>query len=185
MANNNICSGTSVLNDRNIPDLNVSVSTQWAEQLFTMRRTGGMARIIMSFQLNDTYHNCVELYLFNCPSMTGINTPSVRVYFDESFRPERDGINRTLGILNTYKLLQSTSCDCLLPFCVEYQGVQSSRFINLEFPFENGTISSFIFLGEVKFTNGDCSPHDHNMVTKPAPPLPSPTGMIILCVRAC
>ena len=172
------CNGTSVLNDGCIPALSGvsnNLTTPWADQLFTMKRVGEMGTIIMSFELNDTNHNHVELYLFNCPSLMGINTPSVRVYFDESFRPGR--LNRTYGVLNTYQATQNISCDDLLPFCVEYQGVhQSSRYINLEFPFESNATSDFVFLGEVTFVNGYCSPHDHKLV--------SPTGMFV-CQFKC
>ena len=147
------CRGTSVLNDGIIPVLSgisAMEDPEWAAQLFTTRRAG-QTRIVTSFILEDTNHDRVELAVFNCPEM-GINAPSVNVYFDTSFRAGR--AYRGLGTLNMSLVMQNTSCDHLLIFCVEYSGGMSSRYVNLEFPFERNTGSDFVFLGEVTFLNG-------------------------------
>ena len=154
----NICNDTSVLNDGDVPVLS-GVSndsrTSWAARLFTMRRVGAMGRIIVSFELNNTNHNRVELAVFNCPEIMGINTPSVNIYFGDVFRPE--SVNNSVGELNTYRVMPKTSCDGLLTFCVEYEGSRSSRYINIEFPFEENVISLYVFLGEVTFLSGNCT----------------------------
>ena len=151
------CNGTSVLNDDIIPVLS-GVSndseSQWAAQLFTLRRPG-MGRIIASFELEDASHDRVELAVFNCPEL-GISTPEVNVYFDSSFRPGR--IDRGFGVRDTNVSLTEKSCDQLLVFCVKYNS-GSSRYINLEFPFPSTNINStFVFLGEVTFLNGNGAP---------------------------
>ena len=154
------CNGTSVLNDGIIPvlsgvsDVNNSV---WAAQLFTLVRPEG-GRLIIAFELEDTNHDRVELAVFNCPVLR-INAPSINVYLDTSFRAGR--ANRSDGTLNTNLVMQNTSCDQLLIFCVEYSGGMSSRYINIEFPFVSDAVSNFVFLGEVTFLNGSgepCSP---------------------------
>ena len=151
------CSGTSVLNDGDIPvlsgvsDVNNSV---WATQLFTLVRAEG-GRLIIPFELEDSNHDRVELAVFNCPALR-INAPSVNVYFDTSFRVGR--ANRSNGTLNTNQVMQNTSCDQLLIFCVEYSGGMSSRYINIEFPFVSDAVSNFVFLGEVTFLNGSGEP---------------------------
>ena len=114
-ANSDICSGTSVLNDGVIPALSgVGDSTsQWAAQLFTMRRSGTNS-IVVSFDVQPATYDCVELAVFNCPER-GIYAPSVIVYVDTgSFLPERSSDN--LGFQNTIKNLSGTSCDYLLKF---------------------------------------------------------------------
>ena len=154
------CNGTSVLNDGVLPVLSgVSAmeDSEWAAQLFTTRRAG-QTRIVTSFELEDINHDRVELAVLNCPEM-GINAPSVNVYFDTSFRA--GGTDRGVGTLNSNHVMQNTSCDQLLVFCVEYSGGMSSRYMNLEFPFVSGAVSNFVFLGEVTFLNGSgepCSP---------------------------
>ena len=154
------CNGTSVLNDGIIPvlsgvsDVNDSV---WAAQLFTLVRAEG-GRLIIPFELKDSNHDRVELAVFNCPVLR-INAPSINVYLDTSFRAGR--ANRSDGTLNTNLVMQNTSCDQLLVFCVEYSGGMSSRYINIEFPFVSDAVSNFVFLGEVTFLNGSgepCSP---------------------------
>ena len=152
------CNGTSVLNDGIIPVLSgvsaMNHDTKWAAQLFTLVRPEG-SRIIATFVLEDTNHDRVELTVFNCPEL-GINAPTTNVYFDTSFRAERS--DRGLGTINTNLVMQNTSCDHLIVFCVEYSGGVSSRYINLEFPFVSGAISNFVFLGEVTFLNGSSEP---------------------------
>ena len=156
-----ICEGTSVQNDGVVPVLSGvsddSTST-WAEQLFTMVRPVSypMSRIIMSFELEDTDHDRIELSVFNCHHFR-INTPQVNVYFDSSFRPQRE-VDRSFGTLNINVSLSNTSCDYLLKFCVQYAGEGSSRFINLEFPFVEGANNSRVFVGEVTFVNGGGAP---------------------------
>ena len=155
------CNGTSVQNDGVVPVLsgvsNDSTST-WAEQLFTMERpeSSPTSRIFMSFELQDTNHDRIELSVFNCLQFW-INAPQVNVYFDSSFRPPRE-MDRSFGTLNINVSLSDSSCDYLYKFCVRYTGEGSSRFINLEFPFEAGANNSRVFVGEVTFVNGDGSP---------------------------
>ena len=160
VGNHTFCNGTSVLNDGNIPvlsgvsDVNDSV---WATQLFTLVRAVG-GRLIIPFELKDSNHDRVELAVFNCPALK-INAPSINVYLDTSFRAGR--ANRSDGTLNTNLVMQNTSCDQLLIFCVKYSGGMSSRYINLEFPFVSDAVSNLVFLGEVTFLNGSgepCSP---------------------------
>ena len=158
--NSNICNGTSVLNDGIIPVLS-GVSddpqSQWADQLFTMRRTGtGMSRIILSFEVEPTIYDRVELAVFNCPER-GIYTPVVNVYVDLSFRPERDD-DGTLTNFNTNQALLNTSCDHLIRFCVEFSGGVSVPYFNLEFPYQTNSNSSFVFLGEVTFLRNAAEP---------------------------
>ena len=155
------CYGTSVVNDGIIPVLSgVSAvnDSVWAAQLFTLARAEG-GRIIISFELEDSNHDRVELAVFNCPALK-INAPTINVYLDTSFRAGR--ANRSEGTLNTNLVMQNTSCDQLLIFCVKYSGGMSSRYINIEFPFSvSDAVSNFVFLGEVTFLNGSgepCSP---------------------------
>ena len=161
VGNRTSCNGTSALNDGNIPVLS-GVSkmeeSEWAAQLFTLMRPVAGGRIVIPFKLEDTNHDRVELAVFNCPEL-GINASTVDVYFDTSFRVGRDD-DRGVGTLNTNLVMQNTSCDQLLIFCVEYSGGMSSRYINLEFPFVDNTNSSFVFLGEVTFLNGGGEPCD-------------------------
>ena len=161
IGNRTSCNGTSVLNDGIIPVLSgvsaMNHDTKWAAQLFTLVRPEG-GRIIVSFELEDSNQDRVELAVFNCPEL-GINAPSIDVYFDTSFRAGR--LDRGVGTLNRNLVMQNTSCDHLLVFCVEYSGGVSSRYINLEFPFVSGVVSNFVFLGGITFLNGSgepCSP---------------------------
>ena len=176
-ANSDICSGTSVLNDGIIPALSgVSDSTsQWAAQLFTMRRSGTDS-IVVSFEVPQVVHDRVELSVFNCPER-GIYAPSVTVYVDAgSFLPERD--NDNLGDHNTNMPLLKTSCDYLFKFCVELAGGVMVRYLNVEFPFQNN--SDFVFLGEVTFLNV-LDPNEAcgepELITSTVNMSPLPTGM--------
>ena len=146
-SNNNICAGTSVLNDGVIPAVDTS-NTAWASQLFTL---DGNRRVIrLSFELESENHDRMELAVFNCPEM-GIGLSSVTVYFDSSFRPDRD--DSTLGTFNTDSQVTDTSCDHLLVFCVKYDTTMPrTRFINLEIP--PASSRDYVFLGEVTFLNG-------------------------------
>ena len=179
-ANSDICNGTSVLNDGIIPALSgVSDNTsQWATQLFTMRRFGTDS-IVVSFEVQQVLYNSVELAVFNCPERK-IYTPSVTVYIDlGSFSPERGGDNLGLEIANM--TLSITSCDYLLKFCVQLGGGASPRYFNLVFPYQNN--SDFVFLGEVTFLNvvdRQCGQPVPIMLTVTLLPLPTtlslPTG---------
>ena len=161
--NDNVCGGTSVLNDGHIPALHEISSNQaslWATELFTLQRRG---RIILSFEVDSDNHDRMKLAVFNCP-LIGVRLPSVNVYFDSSFRPDRS--DSELGNLILQSQLMNTSCDRLLVFCVQYSqtGVVSpTRYINLEFPPSNITNSSYVFLGEVTFLNGGSAPCDLTM----------------------
>ena len=158
--------GTSVLNDDIIPALdgvNSLNTSSWAAELFTLNRENG--RIILSFEVNSTDHDRMELAVFNCPGM-GINSSVVDIYFDSSFRPDRTGtMNRQLlGSLSTRSQLNGTSCDHLLVFCVRYNASMGApsqtRHINLMFPPASQTNSKYVFLGEVTFLNGGSEPCD-------------------------
>ena len=169
-----------MLNDGLIPALS-GVSddpqSQWAAQLLTMgRTTNGMARIIVSFEVESTTYDRVELAVFNCPEQ-GVYTPVVNVYFDLSFRPESDNSDSTLRNFITNQSLLSTSCDHLIKFCVEFTGGISLRYFNLEFPYQTNSNSSFVFLGEVTFLNGGAEPCDlPELITMPVTLQPLPTG---------
>ena len=148
MGSNNICSGTSVLNDGIIPAALDTSNSTWASQLFTLSGTRGIIRL--SFEVNSSNHDRMELAVFNCPEK-GISLSSVRVYFDESFRPDRD--DSTLGTFIMESQLMATSCNSLVVFCVKYDTTQPpTRFINLEIL--NSTSEDYVFLGEVTFLNG-------------------------------
>ena len=159
----NICNGTSVLNDGIIPALSGVIDcpqSQWANQLLTMRRSfDRSAGINISFEVEPVNHDRMELVVFNCPER-GIYTPMVRVYIDTSFMPE------SLGHLNTNQSLLRTSCDHLIRFCVEFNGAVSVPSLALEFPYQNN--SDFVFLGEVTFLNGGAEPCDPpELITMP------------------
>ena len=83
---NNICNGTSVLNDGIIPALSQETNSEWAAQLFAMRRAGN-ERIFMSVEVPVMSLDSVQLAVFNCPQQ-GIYAPAVNVYVDSSLRPE-------------------------------------------------------------------------------------------------
>ena len=151
--NNGSCNGTSVVNNGVTPVLGGvtnDTNSTWAEQLFTMMRPGE-SRILMSFELEDDTHDRIELSVFNCPEFW-INAPLADVYFDTSFRPGRD--DRGFGTFNTNLSLPNTSCDYMIKFCIRYSGTESSRFVNLDFPFVADTNTSRVFVGEVTFLNG-------------------------------
>ena len=153
MDNSNTCSGTSVLNDGIIPALDTS-SPAWASQLFTL--SGARGPIRLSFEVNSSNHDRMKLAVFNCPEM-GIGLSSVRVYFDSSFRPDRD--DNELGMFIMEPRLMATSCDQLLVFCVEYDTTPSpTQFINLEIP--TNSSANHVFLGELTFLNGGNEPCD-------------------------
>ena len=112
---NPVCAGRSVLNDGIIPPLagvNSNPELLWASELFALNGTHG--RIVLSFEVDSENHNCMELAVFNCPDM-GINLPLFSVYFDNSFRPDREsGNNEILGTLIVMSQLVNTSCNRLL-----------------------------------------------------------------------
>ena len=153
MNRNNTCAGTSVLNDGFIPPLDgVSSNSTWASELFTLNGTRGIIRL--SFEVDSENHDCMELAVFNCPEMR-INLSSVSVYFDSSFRPDRN--DSTLGTLIMESQLMATSCDHLLVFCVKYNTTQSpTQFINLVIP-SNSSVD-YVFLAEVTFLDGGNEP---------------------------
>ena len=153
MGRNNTCSYTSVLNDGTIPALDTT-NPAWASQLFTLSGTHRIIRL--SFELDSANHDRMELAVFNCPEM-GISLSSVRVYFDKSFRLDRN--DSTLGTLIMEPQLMATSCDQLLVYCVKYNTTQSpTRFINLEIP--TNSSANHVFLGELTFLNGGNEPCD-------------------------
>ena len=142
----NICNGTSVLNDGVTPTLygvSEDPSSEWASQLFTMRRSG-TDTISLIFQLSSVLnHNRVEVAVFNCPQR-GIYAPSIGVY---SFSYKR-----------TIKSLQHTSCDHLIKFCLDFNLSTTLQFFVLEFPYQ--TDSDYVFLGEVTFYDDGSSSCD-------------------------
>ena len=139
---NNICEGTSVLNDGTIPALSGvnDVSSQWAAQLFTMTRST-TEDIILTIEVDGVSHDRVELAVFNCPDR-GIYAPQVKVHLAST-----DGVSLEL-VAN--QSLTSTSCDYLLNFCVDFPSATVTHY-NLVFPYRNG--SNSVFLGEVTFMN--------------------------------
>ena len=144
--NNEICDGTSVLNDGIIPALSgvSSVPTsQWANELFTMRRTGS-SQIVVSFEVPRVNHNHMELTVFNCPQL-GIYAPQVMVYVASSL-----DANANLHMAANMTL-PDMSCEYLWTFCVQFNGGVGFPNINLVFPYQNN--SDFVSLGEVTFLN--------------------------------
>ena len=166
--NNEICDGTSVLNDGILPALS-GVSndsqSQWAAQLFTMRRSG-TNRIVVSFEFPIASRNRLELAVFNCPQL-GIYAPQVSFYVANAMNVD---LNRIADVT-----ISQVSCDHLLKFCVELGGASVPN-LNLVFPYQNN--SDFVFLGEVTFLNdpmnNQCDPPE--MITMILSPQPSTTG---------
>ena len=171
----NICNGTSVLNNGIIPALSgISNSSQseWADHLFTMNRTlsSSSTGIFLSFEVEPVNHDRMKLALFNCPEHA-IYTLVVNVYVDTSFSPEH------LGILKTSQSLSETSCDHLIEFCADFNGVVSVSSFDLEFPYQNNF--DFVFLAKVTFLNGGADPcSSSELITVPVTRfLPTTEGM--------
>ena len=143
----NICNGTSVLNDGVTPTLygvSEDPSSEWASQLFTMRRNG-TDTISLTFELASGFNrDRVEVAMFNCPRR-GIYVPSINMYSNFQLLPQ----TRTFI---TNKSLQITSCNHLIKFCLDFGVSTTVRFFTLEFPYE--TDSGYVFLGEVTFYDG-------------------------------
>ena len=160
--NNEICDGTSVLNDGILPALS-GVSndsqSQWAAKLFTMRRSG-TDRIVVSFEFPIASRNRLELAVFNCPQL-GIYAPQVSVYVASQ-------TNVDLNMIADMTISQ-VSCEHLLKFCVELGGAGVPN-LNLVFPYQNN--SDFVFLGEVTFlidpSDFQCDPPE--LITMTLPP---------------
>ena len=169
----NICNGTSVLNDGIIPALRrVSqvTNSEWAAQLFTMRRAGN-ERIIVSVEVPAMVHDSIQLTVFNCPQQ-GIYALAVNVHSDSSLRPEITGSIPANRFIN--ETLTATSCDYIIKFCVDFGSVFTLPYYILEFPYQNN--SDFVFLNEVTFSNLDganCPPPE--LVTMPVTFPPSTT----------
>ena len=89
--NNEICDGTSVLNDGIIPAVS-GVSNDpkswWANELLTMRRSG-TNQMVVSVEVPNVIHNHVELTVFNCPQL-GIYAPHIIVYVADSLKKKND-----------------------------------------------------------------------------------------------
>ena len=165
--NNEICDGTSVLNDGIKPALSgVSndPASQWANELFTMRRSG-TNQIIVSFEVPSSVHNRMELTVFNCPQL-GIYAPQVIVYSASSL----DANANLLIVANV--TLSDMSCDYLWRYCVRFGGGVGAPNFNLVFPYQNN--SDLVFLGEVIFlndrTNPQCDPPEQ-ITMRVTPPL--------------
>ena len=136
-SDNEICDGTSVLNDGILPALSGvrdDQASQWANELFTMRRSG-TEQIAVSVEIPAVNHDRVELAVFNCPQW-GIYAPQVIV---------------DIGVAVADATLPDVSCEYLLKFCVEFNTGVSAPNLRLVFPHQND--SDFIFLGEVTFIN--------------------------------
>ena len=146
--NNEICDGTSVLNDGILPGLSGVSSdsaSQWASELFTMRRSG-TDPIVVSVELpSGRTHDRVELAVFNCPQW-GIYAPRVIIEVAD------------IGNMVADATLPNVSCEYLLKFCVEFNMGVGIPNLKLTFPYQ--TDSDFEFLGEVTFTilNSPCDP---------------------------
>ena len=165
-----------MLNDCIIPALSgVSQETnsEWAAQLFTMRRQGN-ERIIVSVEVPVMVHDSVQLTVFNCPEQ-GIYAPAVNVYSDSSLRSEING-SLPANQLITNETLTATSCDHLIKFCVEFRNSFTLAYYVLEFPYQ--TNSDFVFLNEVTFSSlgvAPCPPPE--LITMPVTsPLLTTTG---------
>ena len=149
--NNEICDSTSVLNDGILPALsgvsNDSTS-QWANELFTMRRSG-TNEVVVSLQVPALNYNFVELTLFNCPRM-GIHVPKASLYVGNALSLDSVNLNMVAN-----KTLTETSCDHLLKFCMQFGGAVGAPIFNLVFPYfkDIESNSTFVFLGEVTFLN--------------------------------
>ena len=142
--NNEICDGTSVLNDGIIPALSgVSndPASQWANELVTMRRSG-TDQIVVSVEVPSGPHNRMELTVFNCPQL-GIYAPQVIVYIATSL-----SANANLQMVANVTPSEA-SCEYLWKFCIAFS--VSVPNINLVFPYKNN--SDFVFLVEVTFLN--------------------------------
>ena len=155
---NETCDGTSVLNDGILPALsgvNSDPASQWASELFTMRRSG-TDQIVVSLELPvGRTHDRVELTVFNCPQW-GIYAPRVIV--------EIAG----LDIIAANATLPDISCEHLLKFCVEFSGGVGSPNFKLIFPYQNN--SDFVFLGEVTFLNDPINCDPPELITMRIPP---------------
>ena len=169
---NKICHGTSVLNDGIIPVLSgVSQenNSEWAAQLFTMRRQGN-ERIIVSVEVPAVVHDSMQLTVFNCPQQE-IYAPAVNVYNDSSLRSEINGslpANESI----TNETLTATSCNHLIRFCVDFGSVFTLPYYILEFPYQNN--SDFVFLNEVTFSNlGGANCPLPELIITPVTPSPS------------
>ena len=163
------CDGTSVLNDGIIPALSGVSSdpeSRWANELFTMRRSG-TGRIVVSFEFpSAASRNRVELSVFNCPQL-GIYAPEVIFYAADSLKDDLNMI--------TSMTLPDISCEDLWKFCVELGGGGGVLNINLVFPYQNN--SDFVFLGEVTFFNDPSSACDPpELITMRVAPQTSTTG---------
>ena len=131
-----------MLNDGIIPALSgISNSSQseWADHLFTMRRTlsNSSAGIVLSFEVEPVNHDRMKLALFNCPERA-IYTPVVNVYVDTSFSPEH------LDILKMSQPLSETSCDHLIEFCVDLMEQSRSPILILNFHIKTTPILCFL-----------------------------------------
>ena len=154
--NSNICIGTSVLNDGDIPALSGIGSDNkslWAAKLFTMKKNG--RRIVLSFEVKPLEYDRVEIVLFNCPEF-GISAPFINIYSNRvSFRVE--SADKILGDLRVNQSIIGFSCSHLIRFCFKFSHRLSDPYFNFEFPDQNNTNSSFnvnstfVFLGEVTF----------------------------------
>ena len=164
--NNEICDGTSVLNDGIIPVLSGVSSvpaSQWANELFTLKRSG-TSQIVISVEVPGVNHNRMELTMFNCPQL-GIYAPQVMVYIAISL-----SANANLQMVANLTLSE-VSCEYLWKVCVRFNGGISIPNFNLVFPYQSN--SNFVFLGEVTFLNDpinfQCSPPELVTVTTPQP----------------
>ena len=151
----NICTGTSVLNDGDIPVLSGISSdseSQWAAQLFTMGRpTNG--KITVSFEVEPVDHDRVEIALFNCPQL-GISAPFISIYSNSiSFRLE--SADKLLGDLRVNQSIVGFSCSHLIKFCIKFSRKLSDPYFNFVFPYQENANSSLVFLGEVTFLDSD------------------------------
>ena len=139
----NICNGTSVLSDGIIPALSGISNcpqSEWANQLFTMRRNLNRdARIVLSFEVKPINHDRVELVVFNCPEYA-IYSPFVNVYIDIWFDPE----DSSLGRLISNQSLSVASCDHLIRFCVTSMQQYQSLLLILNFCIETTPTLCFL-----------------------------------------
>lgn len=147
-----------MLNDGIIPPLrgvSNNSESQWAINLFTMKRPGVGGNIIVSLEVEPGHrgYSCMKLAVFNCPEL-GIRTPMVNVYNSTTFRPEDD--DKVLGNLIASYTSAESSCNHLTTYTIKFYQKISQSYFNLEFRSVYGSSSSYVILGEVMFlTEGD------------------------------
>lgn len=130
--NSNICIGTSVLNDGDIPvfsGISSDIESLWAAKLFTMERPNSLAKIIISFEVEPLDYDHVEIVLFNCPELK-ISAPFINIYSNRaSFRVE--SADKILGNLRVNQSIVGFSCSHLIRFCIKFSHRLSDLYTSI------------------------------------------------------